>query len=242
MAQTNRYITTAKNSVKKERLTVILLSAMPGKRMKGRGNKSLLQIDDNTNVIEKQVKTIYRMYNDADIIVSVGFQDNKIRNYIRWVHPVRLAYNPLYETKGVVYSIALAMNATVPGNLLIIHGDIVFNAFALSGLTSTPFSKILIDKKGENPDDVGLVSCDNKVTNMSYGLPDKWGQMVYIHHRDMAKFENLVFDYDNYGHLLLYEIINKMIDRGVSFVPFSPSRTKLVEIKNVEDLTKARNV
>ena len=244
MQQINRYVTTAKNSVKKEKLTVIILAAAPGKRMRGRGSKSLLLVDNNTTVLEKQIKTILRMYGDADIIIVTGFQENKVRNSLRWNYQVKFIYNPLYEQKGIVYSLALAMNASVPGNLLIMHGDLVFNAFALSGIMSTPLSKILIDKTvaAKTDESIGAITCDNKVTNLSYGLPDKWGQMVYFFHGDLPKIENFIFDYDNYGQMLLYEIINKGIDKDILFTPFSPSRTKLVEIKDVGDLIKARAI
>lgn len=246
MKITGQHIAPAKTGTGQaaEKLTAIILSATPGRRMKSKGSKSLLTLNNGMSVLETQVRTIWSMYPTADIITTIGFMDSKIRNTFRGVFPVRFVYNPLYDSgnSNAVFSLALALNASLPSNLLIIHGDMVFNTASIQGLFS-PLSRIFVDRKTETPsDEVGVSIQDEKVMNLSYGLPTLWNQMVFISHQDTKLLEKIVFNYELSSHWLLYEAIAQTIKHGINYLAHQPQHSKIVEINTTDDLVKARSV
>lgn len=226
----------AKGRKVNDSLTIIILSAGIGRRMKSKGVKALLPIE-NSNVLEYQLKTFWKVYPSAEIIVVTGFQGNKVRSRFRGIYPVRFVYNPNYETTNVMYSVSLALEANLSSNTIIAHGDILFNSTIISEITGKS-SKILVlpEINKSNEQEVGVVINDNCVTNLSYGLKRRWGQMVYITGKETSLFENIAFNHSVSSSWFLYEGINHVIDKGGIFVAHSPRTGHWLEIDGVDDL------
>jgi len=233
----------AVNPPQKNALTVIIASAGIGRRMKSKGAKALLPVYSNMPILEHQLKTVWKAYPQANIIVAIGFQANKIRAYFRNKYPMRFVYNPNYETNNVLCSIALALESSMPSNLLILHGDIIFNVNTISALNGTS-SKILVlpTTTKDTTQEVGVVIQDNRVTNLSYGLSKTWGQMAYLTGDEAKHFESVAFNYEQYSNCFFHEGINEVINRGGVFYAHTPSNINFIEVDSLDDLSKARNI
>jgi len=210
--------------------------------MKSKGAKSLLTIN-NTTLLDNQLKTIWKMYPGAEIIVVIGFQANKIRSMFRGTYPVRFVFNPNYETSNVMYSIALALEVSLSKSILILHDDLLFNNNAIADMVGTT-SKILVLPENHLVDEqeVGVAIHNNIVTNLSYGLHRNWGQMAYITGKELVTFEKIAFNHELSANWFLYEGLNKVINSNGSFVAHSPTGIHWLEIDSVEDLEMVKGM
>jgi len=220
-------------------LTIIIPAAGMGRRMKSHGPKALLLLNRGVPLLERQLKILWAEHPNADIIVTIGFQDFKIRKAVRGLYPARFVSNPYYESANIAYSLRLAMQVAITRHVLIVYGDLVFNNVTVRGITSG-LSAMLVDTKERFKDEeVGVQIHDDVVTNLSYGLKHKWGQMVYLTGKELAIFEETIFN-DETGNWFGYEVLNNVINRGGMFEAFEPPRMKIVEVDTVRDLEQAR--
>lgn len=237
-----RCTTSAKMPAANNALTVIILSAGAGRKMKSKGAKALLPVGRIT-LLEYQMQMIWKMYAKAEIIIVTGFQASKVRAICRGTYPARLVYNPNYETANVMYSIALALENTLARNVLIIHGDIICNTNTIADIATGTSKLLMLSEAHHNTqDDVGAIITDNCITNMSYGLPRVWGQMAFFTNRELAIFEKIAFNHERSSNWFFYEGINETINMGGSFAAHSPANVHWLEINTVEDLNNSKGL
>lgn len=236
-----RHIAPSKQVFAADRLTVLIPAAGIGKRMKSRGPKGLFVLHHEMSILELQIRTILKVYPHADIIIIGGFQCEKIRKELWGDFPVRIVCNPDYETTNVMHSIRIGMSAMLPGPLLIIHGDLVFNTHAISGLVDKK-SALLVANNKMDKTEVGIGHQDGIVTNLSHALPCKWGQMAYMQDKELEIFMALAWNSKKSSQLFLYEVLNHVINHHGSFLAHQPKGSKIVEIDSYSDLTKAKQI
>jgi len=239
--QAQRHIAPAKLPNDTQRLSIIIPAAGIGKRMKSKGPKALLSVHNGMSILECQLRTILKVYPSADIVVVGGFEHQKIRQALWGKFPMRLVCNPNYEDTNTVHSIAIGLDATLPGPVMVIHGDLVFNTHTIQGLEGKA-SSLLVDQFGQlGKEEVGIGQQDGLVTSLSYALSTKWGQMAYLQGKELELFRNMVFSPKN-ANLFLYEILNKIMNKHGKFVAHMPKDSKLIDVDHIDDLQKARLV
>jgi len=225
------------------RLSVIILAAGMGKRLKSYGPKCLFGLGNKT-IIERQIDTILHIFPKSDIFIVVGFESNKIRTKVKDKYPVRIVYNPIWEETNVMFSAALGLQALTTTNVLLIHGDLVFNAEALYGITNRG-SRLLVDTSRQlSGDEVGLIfeQNSNLVTNISYGLPIKWGQIAYLEGKEFKTFEKVAYNYDLTSRWFLYEGLNRIIESKGRLRIHAPNGLQLEDIDTMKDLEKVKRI
>jgi choline kinase len=220
-------------------LNVIIPAAGIGKRMKSRGPKGLLSVHHGMSILELQVRNVLKVYPHADIIIVGGFECQKIRVALWGNFPVRIVCNHNYETTNVTHSVATGINAMLPGPLLILHGDLVFNQATIQGLAGEHSSLFVAGNQLE-PTEVGIGQQDGVITALSYALPTKWGQMVYLRDTELALFLSAAWNDRLSSQWFLYEAINHVIGKGGQFRAHQPTNAKVVEVDRYSDLTKAK--
>lgn len=228
MGNHNRFTTQIKRV--RSNNTFIILAAGAGRRMACYGPKCLLQYQNET-VLDYQIKTIRNFDLKADIIVVTGFHSRRIVN--KMDARIRIVENVLYNETNSVESLRLAINASVPGNVYIIHGDIIFSPAALSDKNEE--SWVFVDDCDRiEKTEVGVVTAKDAVTNLSYGLSQAWGQIAYITYEHFNLTKNILSVIDK--NCSTFEFINKMISKGVKFRPHKNNKCVLREINSIKDL------
>tara|TARA_Y100000592_G_C5481991_1_gene326193 strand:+ start:5862 stop:6566 length:705 start_codon:yes stop_codon:yes gene_type:complete len=216
-------------------LSVIIPAAGAGHRMKSYGPKALMPVNKSTTLIEKQINNIWKVYPECEIFVCVGFEADKIREKLSGV-PVRFICNPLYEQTNVLYSIALAIQAIITKEVLLVYGDLVFNPKTIENIRGK--SKIIYEKKGMFcRSEVGVAIHEDKAKNFSFGLEIKWAQIAYFVGKELELFKEISMRKDT-SQWLGYEALNYVLDNGGSFESVSPKYMKIHEIDRVKDLKK----
>lgn len=239
--QANRHIAPSKLPGRSERLSVIIPAAAIGKRMKSKGPKGLLPVNHGMSILELQIRQILKIYPYADIVIVGGFQCDKIRNALWGDFPIRIVCNHLYESTSITQSIAMGLDATLPGPLLIMYGDLVFNNRAIKNLAGNK-SAMLVANKQLDDDKMGICHQDGLVTTLSYALPIKWGQMVYLQRQELKLFIDIMWNNRLASQLLLHEVLNNVMENGGVFLAHEPRGMKIIEINRYTDLMKAKSI
>lgn len=214
------------------RNTFILLNAGQGRRTKNYGNKCLIKYQDK-RIIDHQIETIKKTYGPlCDIIVVSGFMSNKL---VRELDDVRIVENVNYDQYHIVESMRIGINATLEGNIFFIHGDLVFTK---SFISIPDHKKIYVPidrKKRIGKDETGVVLSEKKgtISNFSYGIPDKWCQIVFFPATEFQNIKTILNRTDK--SLSSFEFLNCLIKKKINIHYFESNKGKIKEIDSIRD-------
>jgi len=217
-------------------ISIIIPAAGMGYRMKSYGPKALIKLNKRYTLIERQIRILKKNYPKSEIFVVVGFESEKIIAALS-KYSVKFIFNPIHQDTNVLYSIGLAIMAASFDEVLIVYGDLVFNHRAVKELRGN--SKIIIDANGfMKKEEVGVViSSDNCITNMSFGIDTKWSQITYLKGMELEIFKD-ISTRSECKNWFGYEGINYIIDNGGRIESVSHKLIKVFEIDGVKDLEK----
>ena len=90
-------------------------------------------------------------------------------------------------------------------------------------------------------DEVGCIVHNNLVTNMMYGLPQKWSQIMFITGKELKLFKRIATT-KNASRWFGFEMINEIISQGGEFSAFYPRRAKIMDIDTSKDIARAEEL
>tara|TARA_A100001201_G_scaffold128855_1_gene114034 strand:+ start:7483 stop:8178 length:696 start_codon:yes stop_codon:yes gene_type:complete len=163
-----------------DRTTFIILSG--GKSgVKGTQNIPLTKVNNRTLVVDHQIKTINKYYKNADILLMTGFESKRIIQHIdeKKYPNVRIFENKNYSEESIIDAWKLAVNCCCEGKIYLIHGDRIFNQEAI-----IPYSEnhicVSVYKNVKKNYDLGITHINDKLINISYGLPEIWSEILFV--------------------------------------------------------------
>tara|TARA_Y100001973_G_C5206132_1_gene341653 strand:- start:2795 stop:3535 length:741 start_codon:yes stop_codon:yes gene_type:complete len=237
MAQATRNITPAKRKANPPSgdLSIIIPAAGMGHRMKSYGPKALIRLYQEITLIERQIELLWSVYPNAEILVVIGFEGEKIRKKLS-NYPVRFISNPIHQSTNVLYSIGLGMQAIISEEVMIVYGDLIFNENAIRNLRGS--SKVVVDNSNSlKKEEVGVVQNKNTITNFSFGVEPKWAQITYLTGKEMQIFKEISTKKET-SQWLGYEGLNYIIEKGGIIEAHHPKSMKIFEVDVAKDLEK----
>ena len=221
-------------------ISVIIPCAGIGNRMKSYGPKCLIKINDH-HIIDRQLNYIHKYLYRPEIIVVTGFESKKIKSHLQSKKNLKIVENENWENGNVISSLNTGLQHATNPNVLIIYGDLVFNAWTLKA----PFgisSLLIIDSSGYMKDEeVGVITNKNEVVSLMYGLPNKWAQIAYFTGNELKQLYKYCSLSTN-QHKLGFEGINHILNCNGQFVAYSPKRMKAMDIDSSKDLILAEEI
>lgn len=217
-------------------ISIIIPAAGMGYRMKSYGPKALIKLNTKYTLIERQVRILKKNYPNSEIFIVVGFESEKIISALS-KYSVKFIFNPIHQETNVLYSIGLAIMSASFDEVIVVYGDLIFNHKAVKDLRGN--SKIVVDSNGfMKKEEVGaVVSDDNLITNMSFGIDLKWGQIAYLKDKELQIFRE-ISTRNECRNWFGYEGINYVIDNGGRIESLSHKSIKIFEIDGPKDLEK----
>ena len=213
---------------------VALLCAGLGNRIRSNEPRSLIKIGGKC-LLDWQLEALSSIFSKPNILVGIGVESQKILK--KFMGRVRFVENQLYKTTGPFETLRLLVNSSTDDSLLVIHGDLYFNATILD---NADFSKsfIVLDTSDSIAErEGGVTTVNNKASILSYGLKEKWSQMAFFTGKELSMLRSLCCkSNDDSKHLLTFEIINSIINKGGSFKVHKPQKTFIVEIDCMKDI------
>lgn len=215
-------------------MKAIILNAGMSSRMKTYEPRAVLKINEKM-LIEHQYEVL-SSYN-FKVKTIVGFKGSKL---IKKIHhlPIEIESNPEYETTNNAQSLKIGFRPDYH-HLLVINGDILFNSEALNVDYSKSF--VIIDNKQQIKDrEIGAVTSNGLLTNLSYGIKQKWCQIVFFTGKEFALLHQILYEED-VKKKLTFEVINKIIDYGGQFCAYEQPLMQVSEIDCVKELNNEKN-
>ena len=223
----------SKDSKKLKDVSVAILNAGLGARIKSCEPRSLIKIKDKL-IIDWQLDAIKFAFEKPDIVTVVGCKPHRVFKKIG--EKVRIVENQLYETTNNSESLRLAFNASVTSNFIFLHGDLVFNRDLLAEINYHE-SFVVVDSTGMmKKNEVGLVEADGKLSVLSYGLEKKWCQIAFFTGKELSLLRNIFNKFNQTDKKMLsFELLNQIISDGGSFKCIEPKHMKILEIDTIKD-------
>lgn len=226
------------HKIKKDqtKVSIILLAAGPGNRMKSLGVRSLIKLPNGDSVLEYQLKTINTVFNNNETILVTGHEADKVMNRTP-INIVKIE-NERYETTNVARSISIGLRACTTDHVFVIYGDLLFNEEALR--IPLEYSSLLIETHGLMKDSqIGCNIDRDNIELLLYGLENKWAQIIYLTNKELKLFKHIAWNRNNekkFG----FEIINEVIDSGGRFTAIKNTLAKVFDIDSGKDLEKVK--
>lgn len=232
-----RHIVATKAPNKNKKYSIIIPAAGMGTRMITYGVASLIHLSPQRTVLDRQIAIIDKVFSQYEIILVTGFQHDKIFKYAP-KHIIQV-YNKHYQNTNTAYSIKLGLQAATTNNVVIIHGDLVFN----KALLTVPFDRdpalVICDKMKK--DEVGCILHNKMVMQVFYGLSNKWAQVAYLTGPTLDAFKNLVNQEVNYK-CFTFEMINRLLDTGYQIKALTPKGARAIDIDTSKDINPATKI
>jgi CTP:molybdopterin cytidylyltransferase MocA len=220
-------------------LSIIIPAAGTGRRMKSYGPKPMIDLPGGETVLGRQIRVLRTVFPKSDLVVVVGYEADRV---MRSLPPgVRAVENESYETTGVARSLGMGLRVALHRRILIVYGDLVFTAPAVSWAASAGPS-VLLDSHGQmDSEEIGATVVGGFVTSFNYGLPAKWGQVALLAGRELDLFKRFVWSEDTRRHFG-FEALNSVIDAGGRIRAVEPAGVRIVEIDAPRDIERAREI
>ena len=116
------------------------------------------------------------------------------------------------------------------------HGDLHFNSKTLD--VSFEKSFVIVDSQNRFKDsEVGITKNKERLSIISYGLPEKWAQIAFVTGQEYEILKNIFNKYEAQDKKRLsFEIINTIVEMGGKFACYEPSGMKITEIDRIRDI------
>jgi len=159
--------------------TAIILNSGVGTRLgtfTASKPKCLLDIAKDETILSRQLVALDQI-GVKETIITTGPFEEKIKEYLKnkFINiKINYIHNPLYRETNYIYSLLLA-SELVKGNIILMHGDLVFDVSVLKKLVKSPYSNaVLINPYVElPPKDFKAKIYNNFVKKISINLFDR---------------------------------------------------------------------
>lgn len=214
-------------------ISVILLAISAGRRCHSYGSRALFKFPNNQTVLDNQVEVLHSAFKNPEIILVSGFDTDKIARVVP--KGVKLVENESYLTCGPIRSTLLGLRVASRNNILIIHGDMLFNEAAISSFKNE--SAVLVAPPGTlHRSKVGLNIQDGLVRSFSYGVEKKWGQCLFLKGVELDYFRKRCME-RRFSTWTIPEISDKITSRpGLKLRAIEVPTAKLREINHINDV------
>ena len=218
--------------VKKRGYSIVIPAAGKGTRLSSTIPKPLITIGGQT-LFDRQVDYINRVFSKYEILLVGGFQFDKLKENITLSRRMKLLENEQFEETNVVKSIGIGVENARYDNIVVLYGDLVFNAYMLKLPLDT--DSLVITARTMGKEEVGCTVANKRVTQLFYGLDTKWAQIAYFTGKEQESFREFCTDERN-SKSFGFEAINYVINQGGFMKHYSPNRGKVIDIDSPKDL------
>ena len=229
-------------------MKALILNSGIGSRM---GNlntcKCLTELVENVTIFDAQIQAMQRC-GIEDFYVTTGSYASKLEAHARNRYPgTKFTFipNPLYNQTNYIYSIYLARKFVQNNDILLLHGDLVFEQNVLQDIIASNKSVMVVDSAKPLPDKDFKVSVkNNRITEIGVNIFTDafYSQPLYkLNKKDWTLWLNEIINFCEQGITNVYaeNAFNK-ISSLINLYPFDITGRMCFEVDNKEDLNHAR--
>ncbi|WP_297208446.1 phosphoenolpyruvate mutase [uncultured Brachyspira sp.] len=206
--------------------------------------KCLLKINDEYTILKRQLEFLNK-FNIKDVVITTGYLSQKIIDYCNELNldiNIKFVFNDKYTTTNYIYSIYLAKDYLLYEDIILMHGDLVFDDEVLSSLINNKNSCMAITsfypiiKK-----DFKVRVLDDKINKISVNMFDNvfMGQPLYkINKEDWYIWLEEICNFCHLGNINVYaeEAFNNISDK-CNIQPIDVEDKLCMEVDDEDDLS-----
>ncbi len=227
-------------------MKALILNSGIGRRMgafTSNQPKCMTKISENDTILSRQLRQLQE--NDiTEVIITTGLFDKEIQEYCSELG-LSLHYtfveNPIYDKTNYIYSIYLAREYA-QDDLVLMHGDLVFEDFVLDQLCQSDGSCMVVSKTTELPDkDFKAVIYDGRIQRVGTEFFEHAvaaQPLYYLRLKDWRAWLNRIVTYCEIGTVSCYaeNALNEVTDE-CELYPLDVGNLLCNEIDTPSDLT-----
>jgi len=230
-------------------MKAFILNSGRGSRMGNIGTcKSLLEIAEGITIIDEQMRRLIKC-GLHDIYITTGPYATEFKNYLIKQYPTvkfEFIHNPLYDGSNYIYSIYLARKY-IQDDILLLHGDLVFDTALLQEAISNPHSCMIIDTTKPLPEkDFKAVLRNGKIKKVGVNFFESavYAQPLYkLLWQDWQVWLDEICRFCREGNIGVYaENALNIISDKMNLFPLDAQGRMCFEIDDANDLATARDV
>lgn len=143
--------------------------------------KVLYKLDKENTVLQRMVKMIKKYDPSSEIVVVLGFMQQKIREELSGYN-VTFVMNPFYAVTNSIASLWFAREYLKKDNVVLLDADIVMEDSLIKDVICTPTDKpyVLLDSSVKKNGDYNVEVNNDKVVVMSKNLDEYYGEYAGI--------------------------------------------------------------
>lgn len=208
--------------------------------------KCMVEVSCGRTILDYQLQSLASCGIREGVITTGPFAD-KLEQYVRTRHPdfkCTFIQNPVYRETNYIYSIALAAGY-LQDDMLLMHGDLVFEQEVLQEMISQPESCMAVDRSAPLPEKdfkavvnegriqkVGVEFFENAVTAQP---------LYYLKKRDWCLWLDAILDFCEQDNRKVYaENALNTVSGQMNLCPYDISGRLCAEVDNPEDLERIR--
>jgi len=223
-------------------MQAVILAAGMGTRLGKPWPKPLTPLSDGRTIMRQQMDNLTRAFDDVRIMTVIGF---KLELILEAFPDVAYVYNENYDQTNTNRSLLKALRLTLPGGVLWMNGDVVFDPQVLErvkDLIAAEQSFICVNTATVGDEEVKYtVDADGFVDRLSKQVVNALGESVginYISAHDKDRLIERLADCEDSDYF--ERGIELMVERdGIRVLPFDIRDLFAVEVDFEEDLSRA---
>ena len=104
--------------------------------------KCMTEISHRNTILSRQLRQCVE-YGIKEVVMTTGYYDKVLIDYCNFLHlPLKITFvnNPLYDKTNYIYSIYCAKDHLKDGDIILMHGDLVFENLVFEAVVDSPDS------------------------------------------------------------------------------------------------------
>lgn len=220
--------------------SIIILDSIPDKKIKSIGNRCLIPIRKNTNILDYHIQSAKKILKNAKIIVICGFESKKVKKYISLnnkYNNIKYIEYDINELSNFGQALQLGLSTAKNTNCLIWNTNHVLHKYAINTIQSKIISQKSFIAYNRKKGDIGLLIDKNNIaTNCYYDLPNTLYDIMYLTHQDLST----ITDNLDISKLYLFEVLNYYIGSGISLDTLYINSKHITLINNIPNIQKVQ--
>ena len=205
--------------------------------------KCMTEVSPRNTILSRQLRQMVD-YGIEEVVMTTGYFDQILVDYCQFLHlPLKITFvnNPLYDKTNYIYSIYCAKDSLMDDDILLMHGDLVFENLVLEAVINNPESCMTVSSTLPLPEkDFKAVVNANRIekVGVNYFENAMAAQPLYkINKEDWAVWMERIAQFCETGQTQCYaeNAFNEVSDR-CTIMPLDVKDLLCAEIDTPEDL------
>jgi phosphoenolpyruvate phosphomutase len=207
--------------------------------------KCMTEIMCESTILSRQLRQIIS-FGIKEAVITTGYYDKVLEEYCNELRlPIKLTFikNPLYDSTNYIYSIYCAREILSDSDILLMHGDLVFENLVLEALLDSEESGMVVSSTQLLPDkDFKAVIKDGRIEKVGIEYFDNamYAQPLYkLNKKDWKTWLDKISEFCGNNNTQCYaeKALNEVASQ-CSIFPIDVKDMLCAEIDTVKDLEK----